>query len=115
MISLSLIMRLISAIMSELTHTARDCQRPEPSKVVVRESHSLCESASRFGSSSCSHSGRLLSGHRQLHGSRTLIHRQPNIVESCLLESSHTEELMAESARVAGAKSLLALSPYVHM
>lgn len=73
MISLSLMMRLISAIMSELTHTAHGSQRPGPGISNIKVTHSLCGSASRSGSSSCWHIGRLLSDRLQRRGSRTLL------------------------------------------
>lgn len=76
MISLSLIMRLISEIINDETHTVC-CQRFRFPDLAISDgrriyTHSLSGSRSHCGSWSCLHIERPLSGHHQQHGSRTL-------------------------------------------
>jgi hypothetical protein len=68
-ISLSLMMRLISSIMSELTHTGILSDMPT---VGYHLTYSLCGSMSRCGSWSCWHNAPKQSGHHPGRGNQTL-------------------------------------------
>ena len=70
-ISLSLMIRLISEITSELTHTAHiRVGNPKPSTSM--ETYFLCGSRSHYGSLNCSHSALMHFGRLQENGSRIL-------------------------------------------
>lgn len=71
MISLSLTIRFISDIMSELTHTSQNHVNIQPSS---RYGHpySLCGSTSRSCNLNCSHSVLKRCDHLQSHESQTL-------------------------------------------
>jgi len=73
-ISLSLMMRLISSINKELTHTILEfgISIVMPAHNHAGQTYSLCGSGSRYGSSSCWHISPMQSGHRGERGNRIL-------------------------------------------
>lgn len=72
MISLSLMMRLISAIKVELTHTTKPSDWRALGLLAFMRPYFLCESKSRYGSWSCLRSEQSHYGHLQRCESRTL-------------------------------------------